>query len=582
MLLPTLSSNARTKSANTEHAEKSKYYLRQSFKYSDSTDNTFELLRHAYKANPGNQDVAYNYGIQSLLSGDTLSSDLMASMLKYIDTYPDDYSEAWLLAQVMRILKGNVDESIKIMSLMKDRFPERTDILNELSNLYMMNNETDKALAMLRLYEHIEGASENTVSSKANILMTTLDTPAAIAAVDSFVMMYPDREDSHSLRGLLYMFLEKPDSALVSYKKAESLAPYSYQPKHLLSLLYQSQGDTVRADSLMIEALATNDLNVEDKAEGLMSYLSEVISTNESSRRGLPLVDALLDQDPENTVLLTLKETILKQLQMWPETYGIIRKLIAQYPQDSKYWEELMINHIMAKDYAGADKVYNEAADSLKDNHYNLDFIIATSYGMDEQNQKAADKLKGLLTSLVPSYSDTLSGSALADTVQARNYNSTAMANYLQTYADQLIALKDSSRGFNVYEQALALDPTNTLALNNYAYGLAVSRKDLAKAAEMAMQCINQSPDNGTFLDTYAYILFLQGDYEKALAYQEMAIENTAADEISAELYEHYGDILYKLHKKRLAIDNWKRALEQEPDNELLKRKIHDEKYYDK
>lgn len=46
------------------------------------------------------------------------------------------------------------------MSLMKDRFPERTDILNELSNLYMMNNETDKALAMLRLYEHIEGASE--------------------------------------------------------------------------------------------------------------------------------------------------------------------------------------------------------------------------------------------------------------------------------------------------------------------------------------------------------------------------------------------------------------------------------------
>lgn len=70
-------------------------------------------MRHAYKANPGNQDVAYNYGIQSLLSGDTLSSDLMASMLKYIDTYPDDYSEAWLLAQVMRILKGNVDESIK-------------------------------------------------------------------------------------------------------------------------------------------------------------------------------------------------------------------------------------------------------------------------------------------------------------------------------------------------------------------------------------------------------------------------------------------------------------------------------------
>lgn len=49
----------------------------------------------------------------------------------------------------------------------------------------------------------------------------------------------------------------------------------------------------------MIEALATNDLNVEDKAQGLMSYLSEVISTNESSRRGLPLVNALLDQDPE-------------------------------------------------------------------------------------------------------------------------------------------------------------------------------------------------------------------------------------------------------------------------------------------
>ena len=91
---------------------------------------------------------------------------------------------------------------------------------------------------------------------------------------------------------------------------------------------------------------------------------------------------------------------------------------------------------------------------------------------------------------------------------------------------------------------------------------------------------MNANPTNATFIDTYAWVFFKKKDYAMALLYIKSAIAN--ADEPSADILDHYGDILYMNGDTDEAVKQWEKALELEPDKELIKRKVEDKTYYEK
>jgi len=88
------------------------------------------------------------------------------------------------------------------------------------------------------------------------------------------------------------------------------------------------------------------------------------------------------------------------------------------------------------------------------------------------------------------------------------------------------------------YEQILALDPTNIVILNNYAYHLATHGGDLKRAERMSEITIREQPDSPVYLDTYGWIMHLQGQDELALFYLNRALWN-AEDETKAEIEKH-------------------------------------------
>ena len=137
--------------------------------------------------------------------------------------------------------------------------------------------------------------------------------------------------------------------------------------------------------------------------------------------------------------------------------------------------------------------------------------------------------------------------------------------------------LGDTTKTFEFYEKALELNPINTSTLNNYAYYLAQRGEDLDRAEQMAALAVKYDPDNGNFIDTYAWVFFAKKDYAKALIYIKSAIEK---DE-DHNLLEHYGDILWFNDEKEAAVEQWTKALEQDPDNELLQRKVKNKTYYE-
>ncbi len=122
------------------------------------------------------------------------------------------------------------------------------------------------------------------------------------------------------------------------------------------------------------------------------------------------------------------------------------------------------------------------------------------------------------------------------------------------------------------FEKLLTIDPNNILVLNNYAYYLSVRKEHLDKAERMSKKTIEMEPVNGTYLDTYAWILFQLNKYGDALKYIEKAYLN--GGEESAEINDHFGDILYKNSKKEMAKAYWLKAKELGKNDDVLEKKI--------
>jgi Tfp pilus assembly protein PilF len=141
--------------------------------------------------------------------------------------------------------------------------------------------------------------------------------------------------------------------------------------------------------------------------------------------------------------------------------------------------------------------------------------------------------------------------------------------------------LKNNDAAFENYEKALKLNPQNLPVLNNYSYYLSLERKNLDKAEQMSGITIKAEPTNPTYLDTYGWILFEQGAYTVAKIYIEKAIEY-GKDDHSAEVLEHYGDVLAVTGETEKAVEQWKRAKELGSDSKTLNKKIRKKEYISK
>src|SRR5690606_3372642 len=99
---------------------------------------------------------------------------------------------------------------------------------------------------------------------------------------------------------------------------------------------------------------------------------------------------------------------------------------------------------------------------------------------------------------------------------------------------------------------------------------------NLYKAEELIKAALSIEPDNTSFHDTYAWIVFETGRYEEA---QEWIKKALAGSEIRPAFAEHYGDILYMLGKTTQALEQWERARALGDKSERLKKKINEKKY---
>lgn len=112
--------------------------------------------------------------------------------------------------------------------------------------------------------------------------------------------------------------------------------------------------------------------------------------------------------------------------------------------------------------------------------------------------------------------------------------------------------------------------------LNNYAYFLSLRNDKLDKASEMAAKANQIEPNQASYQDTYAWILYAQKKYTDARLWIEKAITNGGAK--SGTILEHYGDILYQLNETDKAVEQWQKAKTLGDTSDKIDAKIKNKK----
>ena len=90
----------------------------------------------------------------------------------------------------------------------------------------------------------------------------------------------------------------------------------------------------------------------------------------------------------------------------------------------------------------------------------------------------------------------------------------------------------------------------------------------------MSKKTIEAEPDNATYLDTFGWILYLQGKALEAKPFFKHAMLYGGKD--SSVILDHYAEVLYELKEYDLAFVYWNLALQKKDKEDVgaLKEKI--------
>ena len=151
------------------------------------------------------------------------------------------------------------------------------------------------------------------------------------------------------------------------------------------------------------------------------------------------------------------------------------------------------------------------------------------------------------------------------------------MADINSMLGDAYNGMKDYAKSDKAYDNALTFNPNNDYVLNNYSYYLALRKENLEKAERMSAQTVKNQPANASFLDTYAWVLYMREKYKEARKTIERALTQPG---VTSTHFEHYGDILFQLGDVEGAVKQWEKARSLTTKHDIIDKKIANRRLY--
>ena len=531
----------------------------QKQKLDNNYDAFYDLLAYAHEIDPDNTAISFYMGMCLLRMNNTTKERCdqgLALMKAHFDKQPEDLYETTFYSDA-NMQMGHPEEALRALKVLNEYNPNRLELQVRLAEAYSQSGDYVQSNATYDSITAIFGQAIQITSSKIENYMAMNDSAGALREMHGLLSTAPQNATYNIAMSGLFQHYGMNDSALYYLDRAQLYEPdngYTYLAR---AQYYNATGDSVAYEQQIYSALTAEQLEVDTKLDVLLGYIRQQLAKEDTTQRIDHLFTVLIEQHPHEAKIHQLYSEYLYAKKDLKGAIDQLGYCLDVNPTDADSWRNMVILNIMDDNYADAIKASEKA---LEYNPDNLDLYryVAGCYHQMKSYDKAIDTYMKILE--------------LTDTtdLQQRSEIITGMGD---TYSE----LGDTVKTVECYEQALEIDPANSSALNNYAYYLAQRSQDLERAERMAALAVKYDPDNANFIDTYAWVYFAMKDYGKALLYIKSAVEKGE----DQHFLEHYGDILWFNDEKEAAVEQWSKALDMDPDNELLQRKVKDKNYYE-
>ena len=435
--------------------------------------------------------------------------------------------------------RGRYDEAAITAETIKPREP---DVLEFLAGIYARMRDFPRRVQMYEEWSRLDSTNVSVWHFLVNAYGATRDTVRQIAALERMAQLRPDPKVLEEL-GFLQLQAGESDAAETNFHKAMSLDSTQKATKVMLGLaqIWIERDDPDSAYGYFSAAVSTNYYNAELRKR-FVYFLLQQMKTDEAMEHAR-LVLQMTPAEPDILYRLAILEYNAEQLDS-AEIH--LTQLVTEFADDAM--ARLLLGRIAVDngDTVTGEAQYEQSlllADTIPDPYLSLGFLYDrrnaydTSIALYEKGLQNMPDQPGLLFAL---------GAALERRGEF-----------------------DSS--VTVFEHLIEMVPDHAPALNYLGYMFADKNVRLKEALALIEKAVSIHPKNGAYLDSHGWVLYRLGRTRRAADKLLEALEVTQSD---AVIYEHLGDVLKDLGRHDEAQQYWRQALELEPENAAIQKKL--------
>ena len=500
-------------------------------------DEAHEMLQHCLAICPAAPSAQYK--MATYLFALSQKEGAAEALLKAVKGEPDNY---WYKQSLASYYQSNreYDKAIALIEEMQGQFPKRNgELLPALINLYGLVAQYDKVIDALGRLEVIIGKSEAISMEKARYYLLMGNREGAFSEVEALAEEYPDNSYYRVILAEVYMNHERTEEAESILLNVLSEEPNNGPAKITLTEYYKLIGDTTRYLAMADAVMMADEVNEELKVR----MMAQLITEDTDSLWVMGLFERAIERPQQTARLGHLCVQYMMALHQPEERVRpILLRMLEVEPDNIPARSQLLSYAVQRNDVEEMISICTEGIDYTPEV---LEFYYYKGIGLGYFMQRPQEALETFRQA----------------TRQIHEESDIQMVTDLySTMGDLLQEMGETTEACASYEAALQYAPNHSLVLNNYAYLLAQEGNDLEKAEQMSRKAIEAEPNNATYLDTYAWVLYKLKRYKEALTYIEQALSNDTQP--SDVLYEHAGDISLRAGHKAKALDYWRKALD--------------------
>ena len=485
-------------------------------------DAAFGLLQHCLDINPTASSALYEISQYYMFLRQVPQGQV--ALEQAVAFAPDNYWYSQGLVSLYQ-QQNELDKAAALLEKMVTRFPSKQDPLFSLLDIYSRQEKYNDVISTLNRLEKRLGKNEQLSMEKFRIYLQMKDDKKAFQEIESLVQEYPMDMRYQVILGDVYLQNGKKQEAYDAYQKVLAVEPDNPMALFSMASYYEQTGQKElyqqQLDTLLLNKKVTSDTKI--------SVMRQVIAENEQSSakdstQVIALFDRMMKQDMDDPQIPMLYSQYLLSKNMEQEAVPVLEQVVDLDPTNKAARLMLVSAAVKKEDYKQIIKVCEPGIEATPD-ALELYYYLAIAYHQAEQGDSVLSVCNRALEHITP---DT---------------RKEVISDFYSIMGDIYHTKKQMTEAYAAYDSALVYNPSNIGALNNYAYYLSVERRDLDKAEEMSYKTVKAEPNNSTYLDTYAWILFEKGNYAEARIYIDNAMKNDG--EKSDVIVEHCGDIYF-------------------------------------